>query len=39
MLADIDLFFGMEVNHHVLQIKSEFRYAPLIFGEITGLET
>ena len=37
MLADIDLIFGMEVNLHVLQIKFEFRYAPLIFGEITGL--
>ena len=28
---------GMEVNHHVLQIKLEFPYAPLIFGQITGL--
>ena len=35
----MDLSFGMEVNHHVLQIKLEFCYAPLIFGEITGLET
>ena len=30
-------FFGMEVNLHVLQIEFEFRYAPLIFGEIKGL--
>ena len=38
-LADIDLIFGMEVNHHDLQIEFEFRYVPLIFGQITGLET
>ena len=36
-LADIDLIFAMEVNHHVLQIKFYFRYASLIFGEITDL--
>ena len=35
-LADIDRNFGMKVNHHDLQIKFEFCYAPLIFGEITG---
>ena len=29
--AAIDLFFGMEVNHHVLQIMLEFCYAPLIY--------
>ena len=38
-LADIDLIFGMEVNHHVLQIDLEFRFAPSISGEITRLET
>ena len=27
----------MEVNHHDLQIKWEFRYPPLIFGQISGL--
>ena len=26
----------MEVNHHVLNIELEFRYAPWIFGKITG---
>ena len=37
MLADIDLSFGMEVSHHVLQIEFEFCYAPSIFGEIMDL--
>ena len=37
MLADIDVIFGMEVNHNVLQIEFEFSYALLIFGQITGL--
>ena len=37
MLADIDLIFGMEVTHHVLQIEFEFCYPPLVFGKITGL--
>ena len=27
----------MEINFHVLQIEFEFRFAPSIFGEITGL--
>ena len=36
MLIDIDLIFGMLVSHHDLQIEYEFRYAPLIFGEIIG---
>ena len=36
MLIDIDLIYGMLVNHHDLQLEFEFRYAPLIFGEITG---
>ena len=36
MLANIDLIFGMEVSQHVLQIKFEFQYTPLIFGEISG---
>ena len=37
MLADIKLNFGMQVNHCYLQMKFEFRYAPSIFGEFTGL--
>ena len=38
MLADIDQIFGMEINFHVLQIKCEFSYAPLIFCVNTALD-
>ena len=37
MLIDFDLIFGMLVIYHDLQIEVEFCYAPVIFGEITGL--
>ena len=36
-LADIELIFGMEVNHHDIQIEFEFCFTSLIFREITPL--